>query len=1027
VQPTKNLFNDSFLEYLQNENNLERANLLQKTFENNAEPFTQKHEYFLWYALSALPTKLERSRIAQHIKVEQQPDSRWCAATYLLSDTSQDVVANAINSFTFSKNRKLGHRLFSLFDLEDKPQRVLYCLARYAEETCDTRFAEKLTSVLSHDLSDAFLARTFNALYRLGIKNTHALGVALQLVETHIQATNMDRKAAVSAVLYLCFAGNQEHILKLSEICSHIKIPELRRMLSWGLSCCLSYSKNNFALEDAQKFLTEESEKTEPLFTGYGCFSEEIILQATTKVFTEVSNLPPDEIWKRVFSLTRTVLTLGEKKSVEWLCSHPTFGLLALLNRVQNAFVEKITELWYLQSPSYCQTFLNICNSLEFAQQQNEAIKQLQTSAFQIFSEAEVFLSLKYKKLFKSILREKNVVQAEELLVSNILCIERSKVFKKPDQNQEVLEDQFLSQLQNSVETFGLNSVSQKVYSILLGGKFSRKFLESVVKILGLQSSQWSFSALAVTASSIHMPFATELLQTEVNFLLSEIHSGNLAEDAFMGRLISCYLSVLLCSQKFNFKVEQEVLDTLNHLAEQIQAIFDAVEQAEPEAANDSKSSSEGLEKLNGREEDEEEPADLNQNVVSLVDKPLLRWNSLVQTLCKDNKLPQAHQSELSTQSFNLLKNSLRLANHVDKRWVVKGLAKLASQNTIHSEDAVKALLYQALQHIDQELVALTIRELIHIQQPRIQQTLIRCVGRSNVPDELKLLILEEIPTSNPNEILQELRTLELLRMPQHIDEAVRDAVGRVASLIDIEQTFQTTKQIPFNHQDVDLLIKKHLPQVDKLGVDIRSALRTAEMILIQSKDWGSEAVDLSPIVNMYCKAVELTLRDLLEPLTDAVIRKGVLSRKLDLLGYSRPIPEKMQIFEDFLAGLPVVNSIPYFSKFKLRKMLRAICFYRPGKRFTLDGPKAFALLLLVASRKECPFGLEKIFDVGLKTDVELFEYIKLIHSLQDSRNRAVHEGLTWEAQDEIDSLRKQAYRIIEICITIEKNIKNLK
>jgi hypothetical protein len=60
---------------------------------------------------------------------------------------------------------------------------------------------------------------------------------------------------------------------------------------------------------------------------------------------------------------------------------------------------------------------------------------------------------------------------------------------------------------------------------------------------------------------------------------------------------------------------------------------------------------------------------------------------------------------------------------------------------------------------------------------------------------------------------------------------------------------------------------------------------------------------------------------------------------------------------------------------------------------------------------------------LGMASDVELFEYIKLIHSLQDSRNRAVHEGLTWEAKDEIESMRAQAFKVIEISLKLKKYI----
>jgi hypothetical protein len=168
-------------------------------------------------------------------------------------------------------------------------------------------------------------------------------------------------------------------------------------------------------------------------------------------------------------------------------------------------------------------------------------------------------------------------------------------------------------------------------------------------------------------------------------------------------------------------------------------------------------------------------------------------------------------------------------------------------------------------------------------------------------------------------------------------------------------------------------------------------------------------------------------LRDTFEPFTDFIMRKGDLSKKLDLLGYAKMQQDKMQEFEDYIADLPIINTIPYFSKFKLRKMLRAICLYRPGKRFTLDGPKAFALFLLVTARKTCTYGLEKIFILNFNNDEKLFEFVKQVHSLQDSRNRAVHEGLTWEARDEIDNMRKQSYLIIDTSLKYGKQLSEQK
>jgi hypothetical protein len=486
-----------------------------------------------------------------------------------------------------------------------------------------------------------------------------------------------------------------------------------------------------------------------------------------------------------------------------------------------------------------------------------------------------------------------------------------------------------------------------------------------------------------------------------------------MAREDYLLEVVSRFQGILVGADRFQVVVSKENLEGIRVLTQTIQTILDAVDlstrSVEGKAARGQDDDA---------EPDDESGADWNGHVA--VDKPILRWNAVLQTcLNKDVSLEEKHEFE------STLREAMRVAPHVEKRWVVRALVKLGT------DDAVKAILYQALQHADADFVAHTIRELLPSRHPRAQQALIRCVGRNSVNDDLKLTILEEISLENPQDVLQELRTLEILRLPQHIDDAIRDAVGRVAALIDVDSHLARQQDAlgsdgagRVTSQDLDLIIKKQIPEGDSLSVDVRSALRTAEMILIQSRHWVAEAVDLSPIVNMHSKAVELTLRETFEPYTDALIRKGVLSRKLDVLGYARPIPEKMQIFEDALASLPVVKSIPYFSKFKLRKMLRAICLYRPGKRFTLDGPKAFALLFLVASRKQCPFGLERQLELGFATDLELFEFIKLIHSLQDSRNRAVHEGLTWDAKDEIEGMRQQAYRIIEHCIRISRHLQ---
>ena len=153
------------------------------------------------------------------------------------------------------------------------------------------------------------------------------------------------------------------------------------------------------------------------------------------------------------------------------------------------------------------------------------------------------------------------------------------------------------------------------------------------------------------------------------------------------------------------------------------------------------------------------------------------------------------------------------------------------------------------------------------------------------------------------------------------------------------------------------------------------------------------------------------------------LIRQGILQRKLDVIGYARPIPRAMDDFERYVESLPIINTIPFFSRFKLRKMLRAICQFRPGKRFTLDGLKAFALFFICFSRKECRYGLNDLFPLQGITDEQLFEFCKSLHVFQDFRNRAAHEGFHPDASNDLAGIWEDTAKIVENMITIEKII----
>ncbi|MEN9811247.1 MAG: hypothetical protein RLZZ488_2814 [Pseudomonadota bacterium] len=981
-----------FDQYLTAELETERC----KTIPKLATPSAESAESLaMWSVMAMLPSRLERVQLASSLHVSSSPEGSWALCTSLLQDSEQDVVGNAINSMTRARTRGFAHRAFHYLKSPERPQRILYCLARYCEEADDRRIAEQLAPTLASDLSDAYLARSFNALYKHGIKSDAALRVAMELVESHIDATNMDRKAAVAAITYLFFAGSKEHIEKLKAIQQRVTIPELRRLLTWGIQeiahICQSQDISLGTLS-AIVFWDRNLNTANSNYTGYGCFSSDDLLTGLRQL-EKSAKLPSNPL------LTEKILNLGDPSCSNWLAEHPKFGI----SNVEKDNDAKIA-VWKRHATQKALAFLDsVLNHTNCHLWHGESPELLS-----LLLKSDILSNLtKYESTWLSGARSAQWKTALNIYLGSLLAIENLVI------NHEHSEDIFektirkiCSELKKLRQQAGNDEslIRNSVLGCMIGSPLSHPEIRSLVLDSMDAVDWWDIASAFLTDNN------TEHIRSLLNRFESLARGSNgktLSDKDVLSFARTMALSIVNSHpEKCSDELKALVCKTGRFVE-----LLDPNQNVSTLAAD---SEDEQI------ESDESSQSATDWSGYTVVDRPIARWGVILGILFEGED--DSDKARLEERS-QFLAEAMRTSPHVEKRWILRALASL------QTDQAVKTILYQGLQHIDAEFVAQSIRELLPSTHPRAQQALIRCVGRNAISDDLKLNILEDININNPDEILQELRTLEILRLPQHIDDAVRDTVGRVAAAIDESQRLepepQQGKVVRLDGQDVDSTIRGLLPNHDYLTVDSRSALRTAEMILIQSRSWTQGGMDLSPIVNMHCKAVELVLRDSFEPFTDALLRKGQLSRKLDILGYARPIPEKMQVFEDTLASLPVIRSIPYFSKFKLRKMLRGVCLYRPGKRFTLDGPKAFALFFLVVSRQSCTFGLEKMLSLGFKSDQDLFEYIKLIHSLQDSRNRAVHEGLTWEAKDEIESMRAQAFKIIDISLKIKKHLSS--
>jgi len=954
----------------------------------------------LWTILSFIPSRLERVQLVSSLNIPATPDGQWALCSFLLNDPEQDVVGNAINAMTRAQVRSFAHRAFHYFKSPERPQRILYCLARYCEEAQDRRIAGELAPTLASDLSDAYLARSFNALYKHGIKSEAALSVAFDLVKSHIDATNMDRKAAVSAITYLYFAGSRDYILGLRNIHDRVTIPELRRLLNWGFH---EVSLLNFNSDESLSNLHPDSfwmknfNCSDPNYSGFGCFSSSELVDGLKNL--ENRNQLPNPL-----ILTERILRLGDLGCIQWLAEHNEYGLSSLGG---TSVSRAICELWRSYSPQNIPIFTDSVLNPENAQLWHSTSPELfvlQLTEPQNL--ADVTFVEKWIQKTKS--SEKTI--SLNVAVGFLLAIENMILNQGKDElSYTEIIDVITKHLEELKKQFNgnVNLFREYLVGALAGTTIENQKLHDLMTST-LDDISWCELTYAHTQTR-NNNFIENLLK-RFNAQGQNQSEENYDEHRLLTLVRTTALSILNCPKSFIVK-NQSSLESFRKVTE----ILDPNSNIAPIGGETSDENTDS-------EESDQATTDWSGNTI--VDRPIARWGAILGAVATSHEFSMNSAIEELSDIEKHLREAMRTANHVEKRWVVRALARIST------DEAIKTLLYQGLQHIDSDFVALTIRELLPSPHPRAQQALIRCVGRNAIADELKLNILEDIAIHNPDEILQELKTLEILRLPQHIDDAVRDTVGRVAALMDETESLNSAdapgKVLRLDGQDVDSTIRKLLPNHEQLTIDARSALRTAEMILLQSRGWTQGGMDLSPIVNMHCKAVELVLRDSFEPFTDALLRKGHLSRKLDILGYARPIPEKMQVFEDALASLPIIRTIPYFSKFKLRKILRGVCLYRPGKRFTLDGPKAFALIFLVTARQTCSFGLEKMLELGFSTDIELYEYIKLIHSLQDSRNRAVHEGLTWEAKDEIESMRAQAFKVIEISLKLRKNLERV-
>jgi len=367
------------------------------------------------------------------------------------------------------------------------------------------------------------------------------------------------------------------------------------------------------------------------------------------------------------------------------------------------------------------------------------------------------------------------------------------------------------------------------------------------------------------------------------------------------------------------------------------------------------------------------------------------------------------------------------------KGFVHLGFIKLMSRMTGRDEAVLKLLDY--IRSDDETILRAVVQTLALINTPRSHLELISMITRPNSTLLVQQDIVFALARKDLRDLQKELRSaVQDLKTPVNLDHPLTQIKDELSALIapipDISNHNNASpagiETIRSENLNLDQELNAMIPNYKVLSSEVKRALRTALFFnKTATVSEHADSIDLSPLIDMQYKAMELLFREFFEDMVSQSLQSGAIQRKLDVLGYARPIVRQMDEFEGYIASLPVVRDIPFFSKFKLRKMLRAICQFEPGRRFTLDGLKAFGLYFLIFGRRNCTAGLANTLNTGANDDRELAELCKELHVFQDFRNRAAHEGFHPDASNDIQGIWRTSASVVQWAFKIKNAQKS--
>jgi hypothetical protein len=361
-----------------------------------------------------------------------------------------------------------------------------------------------------------------------------------------------------------------------------------------------------------------------------------------------------------------------------------------------------------------------------------------------------------------------------------------------------------------------------------------------------------------------------------------------------------------------------------------------------------------------------------------------------------------------------------------------KGLVHLAFIKVMskmpNRDDAVLKLL-DYIRSDDESILRAVVHALSSINSPRSHLELIAMLTRPNSTLVVQQDIVAALARKDLSSLQKELRSaIQDLKTPPNVDNPMIQIKDELSALLSTTSTSmeihepQNSTNVPIiDNLNLDHELSGMIPNYKVLSSEVKRALRTALFFnKTATNSSHASSIDLSPVIDMQYKAMELLYREFFEDMVSQSLQSGSIQRKLDIIGYARPIVRQMDEFEAYISSLPIIRDIPFFSKFKLRKMLRAMCQFEPGRRFTLDGLKAFGLYFFIFGRQNCRAGLAGIINLGASDDGELAELCKELHVFQDFRNRAAHEGFHPNASNDIHGIWRTSASVVQWAFKIK-------